>query len=81
MVDGRAEVFIDGGIRRGTDVLKSAGDWRQGGPDRKGILVWARGRGGSRREAGTGIFRSEIGEAMALSGCATIADIDRSLIT
>jgi len=26
-------------------------------------------------------FRSEIGEAMALSGCATIADIDRSLIT
>ena len=34
-----------------------------------------------REEGVLEIFRSEIGEAMVLSGCATIADIDRSLIS
>ncbi|MGB3532753.1 MAG: alpha-hydroxy acid oxidase [Microcoleaceae cyanobacterium] len=79
-VDNKVEVLVDGGIRRGTDVLKALS------LGAKAVLVgrpilWGLAVGG---EAGVGhileLLRDELDVAMALSGCATVQDIDRSLI-
>ena len=80
-VDGRAEVYVDSGIRRGTDVIKAlalgARACLVGRPYMFGLAV-----GG---EAGVArvleIFRNEIEHSMALTGCATVGDIDKSLVT
>jgi isopentenyl diphosphate isomerase/L-lactate dehydrogenase-like FMN-dependent dehydrogenase len=79
-VDGRAEVYVDGGIRRGTDVLKALALGAQacfiGRP-----YIW-----GLAADGETGVsfvmsfFQSEIERGMALLGTPTIADIDRSAI-
>jgi isopentenyl diphosphate isomerase/L-lactate dehydrogenase-like FMN-dependent dehydrogenase len=79
-VAGRAEVFVDGGVRRGTDVVKAlalgARACLVGRPYMYGL-----GAGG---EAGVdrvlGILRSELERAMALLGCATVADIDAGIV-
>ena len=80
-VDSRVEVFLDGGIRRGTDVLKAlslgAHAVLLGRP-----VLWGLAVGG---EAGVRhilqLLRDELEVAMSLSGCATVADIDPSLVT
>lgn len=80
-VGDRVEVAIDGGIRRGTDVLKALA------LGAKAVLIgrpilWGLAVGG---EAGVchvlELLRDELDVAMTLSGCAKIADIDRSLIS
>jgi isopentenyl diphosphate isomerase/L-lactate dehydrogenase-like FMN-dependent dehydrogenase len=79
-VAGRAEVFVDGGVRRGTDVVKAlalgARACLVGRPYMYGL-----GAGG---EAGVdrvlAILRAELERAMALLGCATVADIDGSIV-
>ncbi|MGB3401735.1 MAG: alpha-hydroxy acid oxidase [Microcoleaceae cyanobacterium] len=79
-VDNQVEVLVDGGIRRGTDVLKALS------LGAKAVLVgrpilWGLAVGG---EAGVShileLLRDELDVAMALSGCATVQDIDKSLI-
>jgi len=80
-VGGRAEVYVDSGIRRGTDVIKAlalgARACLVGRPYMFGLAV-----GG---EAGVSrvleIFRNEIEHSMALMGCATVNDIDASMVT
>lgn len=79
-VDGRAEVLVDGGIRRGIDILKAlalgAKAVMLGRP-----VLWALATAG---EAGVShvikLLREELDVAMALSGCATLQDIDSSLL-
>lgn len=79
-VGEQAEVLMDGGIRRGTDILKALA------LGAKAILVgrpvlWGLAIAG---EAGVQhvieILRDELDLAMALSGCANLQDIDRSLV-
>ncbi len=79
-VGDKAEVSVDGGIRRGTDILKALA------LGAKAVLVgrpvlWGLAVGG---EAGVRhvleLLRDELDLAMALSGCATVQDIDPSLI-
>jgi isopentenyl diphosphate isomerase/L-lactate dehydrogenase-like FMN-dependent dehydrogenase len=78
--NGRVEVYVDGGIRRGTDVIKAVGLGARaclvGRP-----YVFALASGG---EAGIDrlltIFRAEIEAAMAFSGCPTLSDIDSSVV-
>jgi len=79
-VQGRCEVYVDGGIRRGTDVLKALA------LGAKAVLVgrpalWGLAVGGS---AGVrhvlNILQEELDLAMALSGRPTLASIDRSLL-
>jgi 4-hydroxymandelate oxidase len=79
-VDGRAEVLLDGGIRRGTDILKALA------LGAKAVLVgrpvlWGLAVAG---EAGVAhvieILRDELDVAMALSGCASVEKIDSSLL-
>ncbi len=79
-VDGRIEVYLDGGIRRGTDIFKALALGARavliGRP-----LFWGLAVGG---EAGVRsvleILRSELDMTMAMCGRATIDSIDRSLL-
>ena len=79
-VDGRAEVLLDGGVRRGTDVLKALALGARAVAVGRPVL-WGLTLGG---EAGVRAvlehIRGEVDLAMALSGCATLADITRDLI-
>ena len=80
-VDGRAEVLVDGGIRRGIDIFKALA------LGAKAVLLgrpvlWGLAVGG---EAGVydviSLLQDELDVAMALSGCARLQDIDSSLLT
>jgi 4-hydroxymandelate oxidase len=80
-VDGRCEVLVDGGIRRGVDILKAlslgANAVLIGRP-----VLWGLSVAGAEGVAHIlGILKNELDLAMALSGCACLADIDRSLCT
>ncbi|MBD1890282.1 alpha-hydroxy acid oxidase [Coleofasciculus sp. FACHB-SPT9] len=79
-VGDTAEVLVDGGIRRGTDVLKALA------LGAKAVLLgrpvlWGLAVGG---EAGVRhvleLLRDELDLAIALSGCAKLQDIDPSLV-
>lgn len=79
-VGGKAEVLVDGGIRRGTDILKAlalgASAVLVGRP-----ILWGLAVGGV---AGVQhvieILQDELDLAMALSGCAKLQDIDPTLV-
>lgn len=79
-VDGRIEVLMDGGIRRGTDVLKALALGARavciGRPYLWGLA--AAGESGVRDVLR--ILRDELSLAMALSGRPSTASIDRSLV-
>lgn len=79
-VGADAEVFLDGGIRRGTDVLKAVALGARavlvGRP-----LVFGLGAGGAAGvERAMTILGDELRTAMTLAGVARIADLDPSLI-
>jgi isopentenyl diphosphate isomerase/L-lactate dehydrogenase-like FMN-dependent dehydrogenase len=77
---GRVPVLMDGGVRRGTDVVKAialgAAAVLVGRP-----VVWGLAAEGEDGVAGVlEILRAEVENAMALAGCRTVAEIDRELI-
>jgi 4-hydroxymandelate oxidase len=79
-VAGRAEVYVDGGVRRAPDVVKALA------LGARAVLVgrpslWALATGGA--DGVTALLRwyeSELRRAMALCGVATVDAIDRSLV-
>jgi L-lactate dehydrogenase (cytochrome)/(S)-mandelate dehydrogenase len=79
-VDGRVPVLIDGGIRRGADVVKALALGAQacliGRPHLWGLSVAG--------QAGVAcvldVLRAEIDRTMALCGCERIADVDATLL-
>jgi isopentenyl diphosphate isomerase/L-lactate dehydrogenase-like FMN-dependent dehydrogenase len=77
---GKLEVYLDGGIRRGTDVVKAialgATAVLIGRPYIYGLAV----RGQRGVEDVLSILRHETDNTMALLGCPAIADIDSSLV-
>jgi 4-hydroxymandelate oxidase len=79
-VGGRAEVYVDGGVRRAPDVAKALA------LGARAVLVgrpslWALATGGADGVAGLlGWFESELRRAMALCGAATVDGLDRSLV-
>jgi 4-hydroxymandelate oxidase len=79
-VAGRGPVLLDGGIRRGTDVLKAlalgASAILVGRPIVYGLAV----SGAFGVAHVLRLLRDEFEAAMALTGCRTLADIDRSRI-
>lgn len=80
-VGGRVPIIADGGIRRGTDVVKAlalgADAVAIGRPQLWGLA--AGGEAGVRRVLE--MLRDELALAMALCGCRSIAEIDRTLVT
>jgi 4-hydroxymandelate oxidase len=79
-VGGRIPVLMDGGVRRGTDVLKAlalgASAVGVGRPICWGLAV----DGETGVHAVLDILRAEFENAMTLSGVRTIAEIDRALV-
>jgi 4-hydroxymandelate oxidase len=79
-VDGRVEVLLDGGIRRGIDMIKAialgASAVLIGRPVLWGLAV--AGQVGVSHVIS--LLKDELHLAMALSGCAQLKDIDASLI-
>ena len=79
-VAGRIPVLMDGGVRRGTDVVKAmalgASAVLIGRPTVWGLAV----AGQEGVEGVLGILRAEFENAMALTGCRSVAEIGPSLI-
>ncbi len=79
-VAGRAEVYVDGGVRRAPDVVKGLALGAQG------VLVgrpslWAVATGGADGVAGLlAWYEAELLRSLALCGAATVSDLDRSLV-
>jgi L-lactate dehydrogenase (cytochrome) len=78
--EGKLDVILDGGVRRGTDVLKAlalgAKACMIGRPFLYGLA--AEGRAGVERALH--ILRNELDLALALTGCARAAELDPSFI-
>jgi 4-hydroxymandelate oxidase len=79
-VGGRAEVFVDGGVRRGVDVVKAIARGARAVMVGRPVL-WGLAVDGERGVARVlDILRDEIDNAMALCGCATLADVTPDLL-
>ena len=80
VVAGRVPVLMDGGVRRGTDVVKAialgAAAALVGRP-----VVWGLAAEGEDGVADVlAILRAEVVNAMALTGCRTVAEIGPDLV-
>jgi 4-hydroxymandelate oxidase len=78
-VGDRCEIYVDGGIRRGSDVLKAIGLGARmvmiGRP-----ILWGLCVGGEKGAARVlAVLRRELDEAMLLCGCTNLRDIGRWL--
>ncbi|MCA9865843.1 MAG: alpha-hydroxy-acid oxidizing protein [Anaerolineae bacterium] len=79
-VDGRIEVLVDGGIRRGTDVVKALAYGAQAVAVGRPVL-WGLAAGGQRGvEHVLELLRAEVDLAMGLCGCASVGEIDEDIL-
>jgi 4-hydroxymandelate oxidase len=79
-VDGRAEVYVDGGLRRAPDVVKALALGARAGLVGRPSL-WALATGGA--DGVTAMlqwFEMELRRTMALCGAATVEALDRGLV-
>ncbi|XP_065111184.1 2-Hydroxyacid oxidase 1 [Paramisgurnus dabryanus] len=79
-VEGKVEVFLDGGVRTGTDVLKALAMGAKavfvGRP-----ILWALACEGEKGVSNVlQLLREELHRALALTGCRSLKEVDRSLI-
>ena len=80
-VEGRVPILLDGGVRRGLDVLKAialgATAVQVGRP-----ILWGLAAGGQEGAEHTlNLLRQELDLAMALAGCTSLKTVTRDLIT
>ncbi|XP_023930511.1 hydroxyacid oxidase 1-like [Lingula anatina] len=79
-VNGQCEVYLDGGVRTGTDVLKALA------LGAKAVFIGRPALYGLAYDGEAGvktilqILRDELSLAMALAGCASLSDINSSLV-
>jgi isopentenyl diphosphate isomerase/L-lactate dehydrogenase-like FMN-dependent dehydrogenase len=77
-VDGRAEVLLDGGVRRGADVLKALALGARGVLIGRAML-WGLAAAGEEGVAHVlQLLRDEIELGLALLGCTSPADVSRA---
>jgi isopentenyl diphosphate isomerase/L-lactate dehydrogenase-like FMN-dependent dehydrogenase len=77
-VDGRAEVLLDGGVRRGTDVLKALALGARTVLIGR-AMVWGLAVAGEEGVADVlRMFRKEVELGLALLGCTSPADVSRA---
>lgn len=80
-VRGRGPVLLDGGVRRGTDVLKALALGATAVGLGKPVFFALVVGGESAVTRMLNLLRTEIEAAMAICGCQTIQDISKSLVT
>jgi 4-hydroxymandelate oxidase len=79
-VDGRAEVLIDGGVRRGVDVLKALALGARAALVGRPVLWGLTLDGSDGVRAVLQQIRAELDLAFALAGCASVKDVTRDLL-
>eukprot|EP01137_Pigoraptor_chileana_P032078 Opistho-2@20888 len=79
-VRGRVEVYLDGGVRRGTDVLKALALGARAVFVGRPVLWGLAYNGQAGVEQMFKLLRDEIELAMTLAGCNKVSEIDSSLI-
>ena len=79
-VAGRVPVLVDGGVRRGSDILKARALGAQGVLTGRATLFGAIAAGRPGAARALDILRDELSRTMQLSGVSKIADIDRDLL-
>ncbi|MGH8225675.1 MAG: alpha-hydroxy acid oxidase [Gammaproteobacteria bacterium] len=79
-LDGACEVYVDGGIRRGSDVLKALALGARAVLLGRPILWGLAAAGEEGALAVLELLRREFSDAMALVGCTTLADIGPELL-
>ena len=79
-VGDQIEILVDGGVRRGADVVKAVA---LGAKAAMAGRAWAYGLAAAGRpgvERVITLLRQDIDRTMRLAGAATVADIDRTLV-
>lgn len=80
-VDGACEVYVDGGIRRGSDVLKALALGARAVLVGRPVL-WGLAVGGEEGAfAVLELLRQEFSDALALAGCTRLADVGQWLLS
>ena len=79
-VEGRAEVYLDGGVRRGTDVVTALALGARAVFIGRPFLYALAAAGEAGVARAVEILRAETTTAMALLGCPTVADITRDRV-
>ncbi len=79
-VAGRCEIYVDGGIRRGTDILKALALGARAVLVGRPVLWGLAANGRAGVEHVLTLLREELNLSMMLTGRPTIASIDRSLV-
>jgi L-lactate dehydrogenase (cytochrome) len=79
-VAGRAEIILDGGVRRGNDVLKSLSLGARACMIGRPFLYGLAAGGGAGVERALTIFRNEIDVNLALLGRAGVKELDRTAV-
>jgi len=80
-VGSEIEVYMDGGIRRGVDIVKALALGARACLAGRALVygVAAGGEAGAARAMG--LLVDELRLAMALAGCASVGEVDRSWVT
>ncbi len=79
-VGGQAEIILDGGIRRGTHVLKALAMGATACSGGRMYLYALAGAGSAGVERAMRLLRDEIERDLLLMGCHSIAELDRSML-
>jgi L-lactate dehydrogenase (cytochrome) len=79
-VGGQIEVILDGGIRRGTHVLKAIARGATACSGGRMYLYALAGAGSAGVQRAMGLLRDEMKRDMLLMGCEKIADLNRSML-
>ena len=80
-VGGRAEIICDGGVRRGSDIVKAVAAGATAAMAGRAYLYGLGAAGERGVDRVLEWFRADVVRTMSLLGAGTIADLDRSLIT
>jgi len=79
-VGGRMEIFLDGGVRSGQDVLKAVALGARAVFIGRAFLYGVQALGGEGVTLALDIIRKELDTTMALCGCRDIRQVDRDII-
>ncbi len=79
-VNGQVEVLLDGGIRRGTDVVKALCLGARAVLIGRAYAYGLGAAGGPGVARAIDIIKSDVVRTMKLLGCASVADLDRSYV-